>query len=410
MSAATVERTPGSLGREFGWLWGAYAVSTFGTWVAFDAFALVAVLALHAGPAQVSVLAATGGAVGAALAVPLSAWVERRRKRPVMAAADLVRCAAMLSVPVAYALGRLGLAQLLLVAVVAAAADTTFRAAGGAYLKGLLHGPDLLLAGARLEATTWTATAVGPPLGGALVGLLGPVVTVLVNALSFLLSALGLRAIGRGEAPPAPAAAALRRADLVEGWRYVLRDPVLRPLLLNTVTVNALVLATAPLMAVLMLGDLGFAPWQYALAFGAPCVGGLLGSRLSPRLVARYGRRAVLRRAGALRACWSVGLAAVLPGTPGLAVVLAVQLALVTCTGVFTPVLATYRLEQVPPERVTRVLTAWSVTSSTVVAATTAAWGLLAAATSPRTAIAAAGWSPLLLTPLLLPPAECPAG
>ena len=46
-------------------------------------------------------------------------------------------------------------------------------------------------------------------------------------------------------------------------------------------------LATAPQLAVLMLGDLGFAPWQYALAFGAPCVGGLVGARLSPRLTAR---------------------------------------------------------------------------------------------------------------------------
>ena len=27
-----------SLGRQFGWLWAAYAVSTFGTWLAFDAF------------------------------------------------------------------------------------------------------------------------------------------------------------------------------------------------------------------------------------------------------------------------------------------------------------------------------------------------------------------------------------
>jgi MFS family permease len=160
-------------------------------------------------------------------------------------------------------------------------------------------------------------------------------------------------------------------------------------------------------MAVLMLGRLHFAPWQYALAFGAPCVGGLVGARLSARLVARWGREAVLRRAGALRACWSLGLAAVVPGTVGLAVVLAVQLALVTCTGVFTPVLATCRLERVPADRVARALSAWSVTSSTAVAATTALWGLLAAVTGPRAAVAVAG-ALLLLTPLLLPRRSAP--
>jgi hypothetical protein len=83
-----------SLGWQFGWLWTAYAVSTFGTWVAFDAFPLIAILVLHAGSTEVSVLAATGLAVGAAVAVPLGPWVEFRRKRPVLVTMDLTRFAA----------------------------------------------------------------------------------------------------------------------------------------------------------------------------------------------------------------------------------------------------------------------------------------------------------------------------
>jgi hypothetical protein len=74
-----------SLGRQFGWLWAAFAVSTFGTWLAFDAFPLIAILVLHSGPTAVSMLAAAGRVVGAAVAVPLGPWVEFRRKRPVMA-------------------------------------------------------------------------------------------------------------------------------------------------------------------------------------------------------------------------------------------------------------------------------------------------------------------------------------
>src|SRR4051794_7393181 len=104
-----------SLGRQFGWLWAAYAASTFGTWLAFDAFPLIAILALHAGPAQVSLLAAAGLAVAAVVAVPLGPWVEFRRKRPVMIAMDLIRCAALLSVPAAFALGWLTFVQLLVV-------------------------------------------------------------------------------------------------------------------------------------------------------------------------------------------------------------------------------------------------------------------------------------------------------
>lgn len=390
------------LGRQFGWLWAAFAVSTFGTWLAFDAFPLIAILALHAGPAEVSALAAAGLAAGALVAVPLGPWVEFRRKRPVMVAMDLVRFGALMSVPLAFALGRLSFAQLLVVSVVVAAADIAFRAASGSYLKGLLRPRELLVASGRFESTTWTATMLAPPLGGAAIGLFGPVATVVANAVGYLLSALGIRAIGGSEPRPRRAEAArLAPRDLLDGWRFILGSPSLRPLFFNTVLVGALILATSPLLAVLMLGRLGFEPWEYALAFGAPCVGGLLGARLSPRLVDRFGRRAVLLTAGTSRACWSVGLAFVVPGTPGLALVLAVQFGLVTCMGVFNPVLAAYRLELTPPDRVARTLSAWAVTSKATIAAMTALWGVLAALTDPRTAIAIAGVL-LLATPLLL--------
>ena len=405
-TCARSPRGPGApprLPRAFTWLWAAFAAGTLGTWLAFDAFPLIAILVLHAGPAAVSVLAAAGLAVGAVVAVPLGPWVEFRRRLPVMVAMDLIRFGAVVSVPVAFAFGLLGFAQLVVVTVVVAAADIAFRAANGAFLKGLVRPADLLVANGRFESTTWTATAIGPPLGGAAIGLFGPVTTVAANAASFLLSAAGIAAIGDREAPPARTAAPrLRTGDLLDGWRTILTHPALRPLFVNTVLVNGLIMATAPLVAVLVLGRLGFAPWQYGLAFGAPCVGGLVGSRLALRLVARFGQHTVMRAAGALRACWSVGLAFVAPGTTGLVLVLAVQLGLVTCMGVFNPVFATHRLEQTPPDRVARTLSAWSITSNATVAALTALWGVLAGVAGPRAAIAVAGIL-LLATPLLLP-------
>jgi MFS family permease len=392
-----------SLGRRFGWLWTAYAVSTFGTGLAFNAFALIAIVVLHAGPTAVSVLAAAGLAVGAAVAVPLGPWVEFRRKRPVMIAMDLIRFAALLSIPAAYVLGRLTFAQLLVVSVIVGAADIAFRAASGTYLKALVRPADLLVANGRFESTTWTATLLGPPLGGAAIGLFGPVTTVLADAVSYLLSAVGIRAIGGSEPRPARAGAPrLRAGDLLDGWRHILTHPALRPLFFNTILVNGLIMAVAPMLAVLMLGRLGFAPWQYGLAFAAPCVGGLIGSRLAGLLVARFGRHKVMLTTGALRACWPLGLAFIRPGVAGLVLVMVVELGLITCCGVFNPVLATYRLDQTATDRIARTLSAWSVTSKATIAAMTALWGLLAGATSPRTAIAIAGLL-ILATPLLLP-------
>ncbi|MFE1442371.1 MFS transporter [Streptomyces sp. NPDC058739] len=397
-------RVPGHrLGPGFGWLWAAFGTSALGTWLAFGAFPLIAVHVLHAGPAEVAVLASVGAAVGAAVAVPLGPWVEFRRKRPVLIAMDLVRCAALLTVPVAYALGVLTFVQLLLVSVAVAAADIGFRAASGAYLKTLLPAKDLLTANARLESTTWTTTIIGPPLGGAAIGLLGPMATVVADAVSYLLSALGIRATGGHEPEPRRRAAARPRArDLLDGWRYILDDAALRPLFFNTVLFNGLLMATQPLMAVLMLGRLGFTPWQYGLAFAAPSIGGLLGSWLARPLVTRYGRYEVLIAAGALRALWPVGLAFVGPGTGGLALVIGVEFALIFCCGVFNPVHATYRLDRTATDRAARTLSAWSVTTKASTALLTALWGALATLLGLRPAIGLAGVL-LLATPLLLP-------
>jgi MFS family permease len=391
-----------SLGREFRWLWAAYAASAYGSGFGLGAFSIIAVLALHAGPAAVSALAAAGLTVGAVLAVPLAPWVEARRKRPVMIAMDLGRFAAMASIPVAYVLGILTYAQVLLVSVLVAAAKIAFNSASGAYLKTLVPKENLIAASGRFEATNWTSVIVGPPLGGAAIGIFGPVVTIAVDALSYLLSALGISAIGRGEPRPGHSTKpGMRVKDLLDGWRHILSHPALRPLLFNTNLCNGLIMAGEPLIALLMLRQLGFAPWQYSLAFGAPCIGGLIGARSAAPLAERFGRHRVMIVSGVVRAFWIIGLAFVHRGAPGLALVIAVQFGLVTCCGIFNPVFAAYRLEQTPREVTARTLSSWSVTSNLSIAALTMLGGLLGSIAGVRTALAVLGIV-MLATPLLL--------
>lgn len=392
-------------GRRFGLLWTAYAVSAYGSGLGFGALPLIAVLALHAGPAEVSALSAVGPAMGALIAVPLAPWVEFRRKRPVMIAMDLTRFAVLATIPVAYFSGWLGFVQLLVVSAVVAAAKIAFNAAGGAYLKALVRPDDLLVANARFESTNWSSIAVGPPLGGAAIGLFGPVTTVVADALSYLISALCLTAMpGREEAPHPAGRSTVRTGALLDGWRHIMGRPDLRALYLNNMLVSGLIMATEPLLAVLLLRQLGFPPWQYALAFAAPCAGGLIGSRLARRVVARHGRHRVLRTAGTLRAVWLIGLVFVRPGVVGLVTVMAVELAIIINMSLYTPVLATYRLEHTPAHLVARTLTAWSIGQQASIAVLTALAGLLAGVTGPRTALTVAGLL-ILATPLLLPTA-----
>jgi MFS family permease len=138
------------------------------------------------------------------------------------------------------------------------------------------------------------------------------------------------------------------------------------------------------------------------LAFAAPCVGGLISSRLARRAAARYGQHQILRTVGTLRAVWLIGLAFVQPGPAGLATVMAVELAIIISMSLFSPVLATYRLEHTPEDRIARTLSAWSIGSSASIAIFSALGGLLADATSTRTALMVAGLL-IFASPLLLP-------
>ena len=387
------------LGRNFGWLWSAYAVSTYGTWIAFGAFPLLAVRVLRSSPFAVSVLEAAGLAVAAVVAVPLGPWIQRRPKRPVMIGMDLARFLAMASVPVAYLLGVLTYGQLLAVSIISGTASIVFTAASGAYLKHLVPRDDLLIANGRFEGTAWVAVAAGPPLGGALIGLLGPVVTVGADALSYLLSAFGVRRIrGTDIATPRPP----RRGDFLTGWRIILADPALRRIFLNAIVTGGLIMATSPLLAVLLLGRYHFPAWQYGLAFGVPSLAGLAGARLSARLVARYGSHRVMIVSGWLRSIFPVGLAFTRPGIPGLLTVIVVEGLLIACMGVFNPISATERLQRAPVEYAAQVVGSWSISSKLFQASLMVVWGVLATLTSPLTAIAISGVL-LLGAPLLLP-------
>ncbi|MEU8665030.1 MFS transporter, partial [Actinoplanes philippinensis] len=274
-------------------------------------------------------------------------------------------------------------------------------AAAGAHLKGLVPAGDLLVANSRFESTNWSSIAVGPPLGGAAIDLFGPVVTVITDAVSYLLSALLLTGIRGRETPPSSRSAPFRGRDLVDGWRHLFGHPGLRALFLNSLLVNGLIMATEPLLTVLMLGELGFPPWQYGLAFAVPCLGGLIGSRLARRVVASRGRPWVLRVVGTLRAVWLLGLAFVQPGVVGLVTVILLELVIIICMSLFNPVLATYRLDHTPGELLARTLTAWSISSGLAIAGLSALGGVLAGVTGPRVALAVVGVV-ILASPLLL--------
>lgn len=399
-----------SLGRDFRRLWAAYTVSAFGSAIGFGALPLVAVIALDVTTFQVSMLAAISALAGAAIALPMGDFIEQRRKRPVMITADLVRFAALITVPIAAAFGVLTYSQLCVVGVVQAAALIAFSAASGAHLKALVPAAGRAEANSKMEQTTWLTLSVGPPIGGALVSFVGATVALAVDAVSFLLSAIGVRRIRQPE--PAPVRRT-EKPDFTAGWKYILRHRGLRVLFWNSQLFGGPVMMLSPLLTVFMLRDLELPPWSYGLYLGVSCLGGVLGARLAPRLTRRYGLHKMLLVFGVLRTPWLLLIPLAQPGVAGLVLIIVAQTALLVAAGAFNPSFATYRMEVTEDGHMARVFTAWSISSRCVQPAFMALGGVLAALIGMRQTLWVAGGC-CLVSAFVLPwraarPAALPA-
>ncbi|AEV85574.1 major facilitator superfamily protein [Actinoplanes sp. SE50] len=162
------------------------------------------------------------------------------------------------------------------------------------------------------------------------------------------------------------------------------------------------VVMAGPLLAVLIVDGLGLPPPAYGLALGVPCVGGIVGSRLAPVLVRRFGQRRVLLAAGVLRTPWMLLYPLARHGTAGLAIVMVADTLTLTCAGVFNPVFATYRMNVTADAYMTRVRTAWGVSAKTVQPLCVLAGGGLAALVGVRTTLFLAGLA-CLASGVLLP-------
>ncbi|MFI5776722.1 MFS transporter [Nocardia sp. NPDC051570] len=403
MPTAAEPRAAARLSPDFHRLWLASAAGQLGTALGTGALPLVAILVVHASDLRVSLMAALSGIASAVIALPLGPFIEFHRKRAVMVWTDLIACAALASIPVAGWLGVLTYTQLCVVATLRTLCAIAFNAANGAYVKWLVPEPLRVRANSRLETMFWTVSTVGAPVGGALISMFGATITIVIDAIGYLLSALGLRGIRTPEPPPVRDRSDRHRlADIRSGWTYIFAHPALCRLFWNAVLFGGSLLLTGPLVALLMLRELGFAPWQYGLALGLPAVGGLLGSLCAPRLVARHGARTILLTFGALRTCWLGLFLAAGPGTLGMITITTADTLLLFCAGVFNPVFTTFRMNATPDNHMARVGTAWSISSKCAQPAFIALGGLLATTTTLHTAIACAALT-LLASSLLLP-------
>ncbi|MDF2733910.1 MAG: major facilitator superfamily 1, partial [Chloroflexota bacterium] len=210
-------------------VWAAASISIFGSLISRIALPLVAILTLDAGPIEVAVLRGMDLAVALAVGLVAGAWVDRLRRRPVLIWADLGRAALLSVIPISFMLGTLALWQLLVVAALTAVLTTFFDAADNAYLPTIVERERLLEANSALAASGSVAEFAGFGISGILVQLLTGPITIVINAVTYLVSAVLLLTVRHVEAPPPPREDREPVLDEIrQGLRLVRHNPVLR--------------------------------------------------------------------------------------------------------------------------------------------------------------------------------------
>ncbi|GAA2759025.1 MFS transporter [Actinopolymorpha rutila] len=346
--------------RDFQRLWAGLAVSQLGSAVGGVALPIVAVTDVHASTFQISLLAGFTAITTALLAFPMGNFVEFRRKRPVMITADVARFVSLASVPLAGLSHALTFAQLCVVAVVNATSGIAFGGAAQAHLKALVSTERLVDANGRLESTNWLRMSVGPSLGGALVGLLTALGTLLIDAVSFLASALAIRLIRQPEpAPPVRDSERSRRSELAGGLHFVWGHPALRNMLISWVCFAGAIAMSGPVTTIFYLRELHFTAFQYGLLMGLPSLGGVAGARLTRRMVARFGSVPVLWWASVLRGPWNFLIPLAAPGLIGLVQCAVGFAGLLFFAAMANSTMAGYRQLATPDHLMSRVSTLW---------------------------------------------------
>jgi predicted MFS family arabinose efflux permease len=275
-------------------LWAAQTVSVFGSQMTALALPLTAALILQATPFQMGLLTA-------ALTLPVPLFVlfagvltDRLRRKPLLIGTDWLRAALLLVIPLSVTLQTLNLEVLLVVAFLVGACSIVFDVAYQPYLSGIVRPEHLIDGNGKLETSNALATVAGPGLAGALIALLGAPLTLAVDALSFVGSALIL---GRIRAPEGNPQGVPGRAEshaslwqqIREGLLIVLQHHVLRPLAVFSAMFNFFYKLIEVSLILFATRNLGLSPVLLGLLFAAEGAGGLIGSLLPAWALRRFG-------------------------------------------------------------------------------------------------------------------------
>jgi MFS family permease len=280
-------------------LWTAESVSVFGSQISALAIPVVAVIILGASPIEVALLGTIEFLPFILFTLPAGAWVDRLRRRPIMIVGDLGRAAALLSIPIVYAISPSALTiwQLYAVGFIAGTLTVFFDVSNQSYLPSIVDRDELIEGNSKLQISQSAAQIAGPGIAGVLIQIVQAPFAILLDAVSFVWSAFFVFLIRKPEPPvlhPADATGERRPSivsDVRDGLRFVLGHRALRAISAGTATSNLFGNIGGGIMILYLLDSryLGLTPGQVGIAFAIGNVGALAGAFLANRVARWFG-------------------------------------------------------------------------------------------------------------------------
>src|SRR5215813_8844503 len=275
---------------DFRQLFVADTVSQLGAHVTMIALPLVAVIALHATPLEVGLLAACDTAAFLFIGLPAGAWVDRMRRRSVMIVGDLGRALLLASVPIAWWQGWLTIPQLYAVGLGTGLLTVFFDVAYQSYLPHLVGREKLVEGNSKLEAVRGVSQLAGPTGAGYLIQVMTAPYAVATNAISFALSALFVSRIRSREAKPERGPDAHLGREITEGFNFVVRNRILRSIAMCTGSSNLFSSISGAMLILLLAGHLHIKAGLIGVVFTFMSIGGLVGALIARRFAAWVGQ------------------------------------------------------------------------------------------------------------------------
>jgi MFS family permease len=269
--------------RPFVTFWSAATISLFGSQITLLALPLTAVLILHASAGQMGLLTALEMLPALGLSLFAGVLVDRLHRRPLLVAADLGRAALLALVPLAALLGMLRMELLYPIALLNGALNLVADLAAGAFLPALVAREQLIEANSRLATSTSVAEVAGPGLASFCVQILTAPFALVLDVLSFLVSGLLLRSLRVVEPPPSTEQHNILR-EMRAGLQIILREGMLRPIALTSLTMNLFGGAFDALVILYFSQALGLTPLAIGTIFTVGSIGSVAGAILSARL------------------------------------------------------------------------------------------------------------------------------